>query len=734
MEQKKIEEYYRNMKKMVDSFYGFGEVVMSGSGMDDDTITTLSNLDLLLFLQYLCEDRTLNDDEIRFVQRYTQIDTPPQFWSKVLSDLNIDLAVSRIPQMFDTFIEFDNLFFRQGEHRSIGGTIINIYQAIGVGFEGADGVINKKDLDKLTEYITELKQYYLTKYIGNEPLKVDPINPEVIKILSYSTDSECDGISVAQNIEKKELQYFNVRFMGKTYNVPEDAAVFLRSREFVGKELIKLIKESTDMIKRYADMDASKFFENFDVEIQRYQAVMMEACQDIVDDLISRDIYDVSVTDLAERLSGFNAVQELGNKAMAKAISEMQKLVEIKKTGESSAYKSAASTITGSGLRVFTNSFASLMVYSAVEKRIMLSQAKKADQQYERAVQKIQRACEDTQNQICTSILINDFGLGLVEVIENFNNELVQNYLVELMLHGQFDLDNIEEYSENRSNAILENISKASDKRKLLIQAYEACPFNIDVYEKMLEMGYFDVAMLKDAKQIFPVETLKTLVEAQMDNSSEQIEKLDEYVDVLTDYLNVDEQTVLKKYFSKSAEALVLPFSNIKKVCGDLHQFDSWVRKNISENMDEIVEINDDRIYEIAENWFRYQVDSEKIVKLSNAGIYLFDEIQLDDHKEDSYEKIRKSYTDMLTKILKEYIHEARKRKKIYEGAYEKYNFEFDRQKKIIEELKSELKKTGLFMFSKKKELKEKILKQQAELNNIKEPIDLKTAYFDMYK
>ena len=200
MEQKKIEEYYRNMKKMVDSFYGFGEVVMSGSGMDDDTITTLSNLDLLLFLQYLCEDRTLNDDEIRFVQRYTQIDTPPQFWSKVLSDLNIDLAVSRIPQMFDTFIEFDNLFFRQGEHRSIGGTIINIYQAIGVGFEGADGVINKKDLDKLTEYITELKQYYLTKYIGNEPLKVDPINPEVIKILSYSTDSECDGISGAQRI------------------------------------------------------------------------------------------------------------------------------------------------------------------------------------------------------------------------------------------------------------------------------------------------------------------------------------------------------------------------------------------------------------------------------------------------------------------------------------------------------------------------------------------------------
>ena len=83
---------------------------------------------------------------------------------------------------------------------------------------------------------------------------------------------------------------------------------------------------------------------------------MLEACQGIVDDLIRRDIYDVSVVDLAGRLSGFKAVQELGNKAIIKVADEVEKLAEEKEAGENSAYRSAANTITGSGIRFFTNS------------------------------------------------------------------------------------------------------------------------------------------------------------------------------------------------------------------------------------------------------------------------------------------------------------------------------------------------------------------------------------------
>lgn len=46
--------------------------------------------------------------------------------------------------MICIFIEFDNQLFKQGLHNAVGGTFLSIYQALGVGLEGADGVIKPK--------------------------------------------------------------------------------------------------------------------------------------------------------------------------------------------------------------------------------------------------------------------------------------------------------------------------------------------------------------------------------------------------------------------------------------------------------------------------------------------------------------------------------------------------------------------------------------------------------------
>ena len=51
-----------------------------------------------------------------------------------------------------------------------------------------------------------------------------------------------------------------------------------------------------------------------------------------------------------------------------------------------------------------------------------------------------------------------------------------------------------------------------------------------------------------------------------------------------------------------------------------------------------------------------------------------------------------------------------------------------------MEELKKELENKGFFSFSKKKELKETIAKELTGLSKIKEPSDLKKAYYNMYK
>ena len=75
-----------------------------------------------------------------------------------------------MPKMFDMFVEFDNQLFKQSLHKAVGGTFLSIYQALGIGLEGADGVIKPKELDKLKDYIIELKKYYQNNYSFNCPI------------------------------------------------------------------------------------------------------------------------------------------------------------------------------------------------------------------------------------------------------------------------------------------------------------------------------------------------------------------------------------------------------------------------------------------------------------------------------------------------------------------------------------------------------------------------------------
>lgn len=114
----------------------------------------------------------------------------------------------------------------------------------------------------------------------------------------------------------------------------------------------------------------------------------------------------------------------------------------------------------------------------------------------------------------------------------------------------------------------------------------------------------------------------------------------------------------------------MLPYTDIKKLCDNKRLLDSWIRENISKDMDHIIEINNDSISEKVENWFKRQVDDEKIIKLCDAGINPLDRIPLSDFKADSYDDLKKYYIALLVQNINEYIYEARDRKKIYEQSY----------------------------------------------------------------
>ena len=223
---------------------------------------------------------------------------------------------------------------------------------------------------------------------------------------------------------------------------------------------------------------------------------------------------------------------------------EAQKILDCKRAGLKYAYRSAASNITGSGVRIYTNSLTSLMMHSAIENSILKSQARKADQQYETAKKQINQSASDDLEKACANILFNDFFPLLTQLVTEFYNELFKNYLVELEVHGMFDIDNIEQYNENKSCAILNNISMFENKNALFVEAFEACPFNVDIYTKMIEFNVIDVNTLKDAQILFPQSEIPDLIKTKLEkiDSSQNIRIIKNMIEVLAYYTTINEQ------------------------------------------------------------------------------------------------------------------------------------------------------------------------------------------------
>ena len=102
----------------------------------------------------------------------------------------------------------------------------------------------------------------------------------------------------------------------------------------------------------------------------------------------------------------------------------------------------------------------------------------------------------------------------------------MSNYLLELTTYSQFNPDVLEKYSENKSSTMLENIKHAEDKQNLLQQAFAECPFNLDIYEKLLQFGFFDFDNFIDAKKIFRKSEMDNLLEEKIKSNLKDMENV----------------------------------------------------------------------------------------------------------------------------------------------------------------------------------------------------------------
>lgn len=725
------------VKSMIQELYGFASSVARICQMNPESMKNGLQIEFTLFVLYLAEaDGEFTEEERQFLEEYFDFGKTISEWKQFVENSELDINKPSIPNTFQAFTIADNIRYRNDKMAmSLPEIYIYGFKIVGELFLGADGEVSENEIEKLSTYINLLQNFYEENTERTNINKPEPINVNIAKKIVVPQKELKNGNVISGKFQKRNFNSVTVRFFDKEYDVPEDALTFLQCREFVSNGLIKLLDESTKLMNKYSRLGGEKAFAALAEDTRQLQRSMLSVVQDVHKDLLSREIYDVDEVELFEQTPSIKQVETRATEVSLEMLNAAKAVQSQNQAMRDCAYRSAASNITGSGVRIFTNSFTSLMVHSAIENSILKSQAKKADQEYEQALRRISSSSGDKFTQITNDGIFNKFLPSLPEIFTTFHDELFKCYLIILAQHNQFNIDNIERYSENKSSTMLENIKYAGDKRKLLIQAFEECPFNIKVYEKMLELGYFDIDTMKDAKKIFKGTDLDNLLEEKIKAGLNNIDSVKDYITVLAYYKGKDERAVLLPFYEESISRIKKGYYELSSLCTDSVKLDKWISENIDSDIDKIAVHTEEQVKLKVDSWVKRKIKDSEFAELSRLKLLTIEDIRMKGSTVTTLEEAKAEYVNKIIAQIMEYIKEANIRKDAYEEAYGKYNSVLDQKCKVIDNKKAELKEQGIFAFSKKKEIKAELEALQKDLEEFMrtEPVKFKDDYYGVY-
>jgi hypothetical protein len=735
-----LREVETTAKNMLNALYGLGSSVAEMYHSTPDDMKMMLQIDFLKFILYLgASDGEITEDEASFIKEYFEWDLTIPQWHQFINEHNIDVSTFEVPSTMQFFVKKDNAEY-SNDH-SLGSAIelyITCFKTLGEIFIGTDGEVDSEEVSSLTKYIDAMQKFYEENTIRSNVSKNSPVNQEWAEKLasekSGRTLPKKSGTSNA-NIQRNN-KYFTVNFLGEKYSVPEDVVTYLHCNADVSKGLLRLLDEASQMVDKYTRLGGQNFFEHMDSILNNLQNSAKEVIADILEKIVEREIYDVDLDTFMQSITVLKDLQDLISAATIKATYEGKRIVNAKNAGINYAYRSAASNITGSGVRIYTSSFTSLMLHSAVERSVLMSQAKKADAQYQKALTQINARSASNFERMCNDILFSEFFPKLPDIYIKFNNNLMATYLTELQLHGQFNLDNIENYNENKSSAMLENIGRSNDKEDLLKQAFLMCPFNIEVYEKALELGFFDVDTFVDAKKIHTGSELDGLLEEKIKSNLKNYDKIKDMVTVLASYKNESETELLRSLYSAELESVEQKYSVFRRMLINQRALDEWIRKNISQQTQNIISTSADTIKNRVHSNIVSIISESNYQMFTEMGLLSAEKIRLKDSDKTELVEINDEIEGKMLFCINSYIEEAVERKKKYDEANEKYKEQVKQKEDALEEKERELTTLGLFALSQKKELKNIISSMKTELYNFKsdnEPKDLQRAFEKMY-
>ena len=274
-----------------------------------------------------------------------------------------------------------------------------------------------------------------------------------------------------------------VKFIGEEYSFPEDILEYIF--------MLNLVEDMQNslMTSIYNKVYASSMSVIDDSELHDE---MRKQASRIIERLCNKGIFSKTIDEYVFENKGYEQyclVNKNSREAMIRFLSEQ--MTDFQK-GLEHAYENAASNITGSGVRVFSNSALTLAATSAMEYSILKKQAKTADEQYQRELSAVSRKGEATKGKKVKEYLIKTYFPHMEQAIRLFVYSMMDRYITDLTTEGKFDPETLKYVNIKRSNNLLDNLTITGNKQAVLKEAFVACPFNESVYVHSADFDFFD--------------------------------------------------------------------------------------------------------------------------------------------------------------------------------------------------------------------------------------------------
>lgn len=533
------------------------------------------------------------------------------------------------------------------------------------------------------------------------------------------------------------MGYVEVNFLGEKYEVSEAVKEFLEYDGLLSPILQKIVERMTFCLERDSKSAPSNIWEKVEGDIDALKKIMVDGADLLLKKLLDLGVYDVTVNDLLSNIDIFSQIDNFVLSIGRKLCNEGERFVQLKNQGLERMYNYASSGITGSGIGIFTNSISALMVYSAMERSIVLSQAKKADRIYQESARRINDYVNSGFEKMCRDVMLGEYYPELMQLLLEYPNQIMSQFLNQLIAHDKFDFDSIQQYNMNKADEMLKNIDRVADKEEFLKQSFLTCPFSSDLYEKCLELQMLDFDTFQTAKYFEMGDELDEKIENYVRNHQDNFKYVKILVEILASYRGKSESDLFKVIYKDFVEKVVVSYREFNEAIANENKLDIFIRGNIAEQTSDVITKTLKDVSEVVDKKINSLLSERSYIELIDMGVLKPADIRMAGSTSDLLKDINNEISKALIECILDYIEEGKRRWNLYVEALEPFEAELKVRESELNGLKKEKGQLGLFALSKKRQLQTQIDIKTMEISEFKkknEPKDLREIFEKMYR